>query len=182
MKTKLTGITLAILMSVGIVLFLLPSCDKLKDAAQVKVKYDLPDTYFTIDSLSNLKTEHLLFSETFTANIDSILNANSGSLESASLYVLRLSVVSPQWVTLDWLNSARATITPQGGSPIEVATTVSVNSATRTVEFQAKNLDIASKINGPFLLSIYGDLNGPLPASTIQMLLESGVEIVISPK
>jgi hypothetical protein len=181
MKAKLSGITLVILLSVVTVFFLLPSCDKVKDATQVKVKYDLPDSYFTVDSLAPLKAERMLFSQTFTANIDSIVNANSGSLGKASFYLVRLSIVSPQWVTFDWLNSARATITPQNGLPIEVATTTSVNSTARTVEFEVMNLDVASKVNGPFLLNIYGDLNGPIPAATIQMLLESGIEVAISP-
>jgi hypothetical protein len=181
MKARLTGIALVIFLSMGMVFFLLPSCDTLKDAADVKVKYDLPDTYFTIDSLSQLKAERLLFSQTFTANIDSIVNANTGSLKNANFYLLRLSVVSPEWVTLSWLNSARATITPQGGSPIEVATTTSVNPTARSVEFVIKNLDVASTITGPFILNIYGDLNGPVPAATLHMLLESGVEVVINP-
>jgi len=180
MKANFSGISLLILFSMGIVFFL-PSCDKLKEATEVKVKYDLPDTYFTVDSLSLLKTERLLFSQTFTANIDSIISANNGSLKKASFYLVRVSVVSPEWVKLDWLNSARAVITPQGGSPIEIATTSSINSAARTVDFVVKNLDVASSIDGPFLLSIYGDLNGPVPASSIQMLVKSGIEVVVSP-
>lgn len=181
MKGKLSLITLTLMLGVGILFFLLPSCDKVKEATQIKVKYDLPDRYFTIDSISHLKSEQVLFSESFDANIDSITGANNGLLSNVSFYQLRLTVVSPDWVTLNWLNSARITILPEGGAPIEVAKTVSINSTARTVDFEISDLAGASGINGPFLLTVYGDMSGPVPAESLQMLLESGIQVTINP-
>jgi hypothetical protein len=181
MKLNLSKINFGVMISMGIVFFLFTSCEKIKKATAIDVKYDLPDSYFTLDSVSLLKAEKLLYSETFTANIDSILSANGGSLQNVSFYQVRLSVVSPTWVTFNWLTSARATITPQGGSPIEIATTTNVNSIARSVDFDIKNLDVASSVNGPFVLNIYGNLSGPIPVNSVQMLLESGIKISVSP-
>ncbi len=180
MKPNVLKITFGIFISIGILFFLFPSCEAIKEATQVNVNHDLPDSYFSVDSLSLLKSEKLLFSQTFTVNIDSIIDANGGSLDGVSFYMVQLSVVTPDWITFDWLTSARATITPLGGSPIQVAASTSVNSLTRTVDFVVQNLDVASSVEGPFLLNIYGDLNGPLPAKSIQMLLRSGFKITVN--
>ncbi len=181
MKTRFTWITLMVLLVGGSLFTLMTSCDKLQNAADFKVKYKLPNRTFTIDSLNHLKTEQLLYSHSYTANIDSILGANNGLLGNASFYLLQMSVVSPDWVTLDWLTSARITITPTGGAPIEVATTTSVNPITRIVNFEVKNIDVASAITGPFVVNLYGNLSGPIPSGSIQMLLQSGIEITVSP-
>jgi hypothetical protein len=181
MKARFSRITLMLLLGAGIVFFLLPSCDKVKDATQIKVKYQLPDQIVTLDSVSLLKTEQLLFSQTFTANIDSIIGANDGLLGNVSFYQLQLTVVSPDWVTLNWLNSGRITVTPVGGSPIEVATTLAIDPLGKTVNFEVKNLDVASAVTGPFVMDMYGDLNGPIPTGSIQMLLESGIEVTVNP-
>ncbi len=181
MKTKILSVSLGLIMSVGVLFFLLPSCEQIKDATSFKVKYDLPDQHFTIDSLSHLKTEQVLFTHAYTANIDSILTANSGLLGNATFSYLQLTVVSPDWVTLNWINSARITLTPQGGDPIEVATTLAIDTVARTINFEVKNVDVASNINGPFVLNVYGDLSGPIPTGSIEMLMESGIEITINP-
>jgi hypothetical protein len=181
MKTHLSKISLGILIFLGILLYLFPSCEKIKEATATDVKYDFPDAYFTLDSVSLLKAEKVLFSRTFTANIDSILDANGGSLQNVKYYVVRLSIVTPSWVTLNWLSSARATITPQGKSPIQIATATNINSLERTVDFTLMNLDVASSVKVPFQLNIYGDMNSPLPVKTIQMLVESGIKLSVSP-
>jgi hypothetical protein len=181
MKAKSFLITLTLLLAVGISFFFLPSCAKLKEATTLKVKYDLPDTYFTIDSSALLKSEKVLFTQSFSANIDSIIGSNSGLLNNVSFYQLRVSILSPAWVTLNWLTSARATITPEGGAPIEIATTTTIDNAARTVDFQIKDLDLASKITKPYVLTIYGNLSAPVPVESIDLLFESGIEVSISP-
>ena len=169
MKTRLTWITLMVLLGTGTMFTLLQSCEKIKNAVKVKVDYDLPDKYFTVDSLSHLKSEQLLYSESFTVNIDSIVNANKGELSDASVSQLTMTVVSPTWVTLDWLSSARITLTPIGGSPIEVATTGTINPALKTIDFEVKNVDVATAVTGPFQLDLYGNLTGPISTGSIQV-------------
>jgi hypothetical protein len=181
MKTKSTWITLMVLLGTGMLFTLFPSCEKIKNAIKVKVNYDLPDQYFSVDSLSHLKSEQLLYSESFTVNIDSIVNANKGVLSDASVSELKMTVLSPDWVTLDWLSSARITLTPLGGAPIEVATTGTINPALKTINFEVKNVDVASVVTGPFQLDMYGNLTGPIPTGSIKMLLESGLEVTVSP-
>ncbi len=181
MKAKTAWITLVLLLVAGLTFFSLPSCDKVKQATQFKVKYKLPDRYFSVDSLSHLKTEQVLFTQSYSANLDSIVGANSGLLGAVSFYQLRLNVVSPDWVTLGWINSARITVTPANGAPVEVATTQAISPSSRSIDFVVKNLDLASNINGPFVLNVYGDLSGPIPSGSIQMLLESGIQVTINP-
>lgn len=181
MKTKLAFSAFLLLFGVGLVFFLLPSCDKVQEATNIKVKFALPDRTFTIDSISHLKTEQNLFSQTYNVNIDSILGANQGLLGNVSFYQLQLTVVTPTWVTLNWINSGRITITPAGGSPIEVATTAAIDTLARTINFEVKNLDVAANITGPFVIDLYGDLSGPIPTGSIQMLLESGIEVTVNP-
>ena len=182
MKARFSLITLVVLLVAGMTLFTMQSCDKVKDATAIKVKYKLPDRTFTIDSLTHLKTEQLLYSQTFNVPLDSILGANNnGLLGNVTFYLLQATVVSPAWVTLDWVSSGRITVTPANGAPIEVATTTSIDPLTRTINFQVKNLDIASSINGPFTMDMYGNLTGPIPTGSIQMLLTSGIEITINP-
>jgi hypothetical protein len=181
MKTRLTWITLMVLLVGGSLFTMMTSCDKLQNAADFKVKYKLPNRTFTIDSLNHLKTEQLLYSQSFTANIDSLLGANDGLLGDASFYLLQMSVVSPDWVTLDWLTSARITITPTGGATTVVATATSVDPIARTVNFEVENINIAAAITGPYVVNLYGNLSGPIPAGSIQMLLESGIEVTVNP-
>lgn len=172
---------IVVLISGGLMIFVLPSCEKIKDATRIKVKYDLPNQYFNVDSVSLFKTEKLLFAKSFNTNIDSIVDANKGSLGDVKFSQIKLSVDSPTWVTLSWLASVRATITPEGGSPIEVATSSSIDANARTIDIIVKNTNIASSVKGPFMLSIYGNLNGPVPAAVIRMLLQPELELSISP-
>jgi hypothetical protein len=181
MKTRILLIALLLMTVAAALTFSLSSCDKIAEATQLKIKHELPDRYFTIDSVSYLKTERILFSETMNANLDSIVNSNSGMLGDVNFYLVRLTVVSPAWVNLGWLNSARVAVTPPGGIPFDVATTGTINAANRSVDFVIKNLDQASGINGPFQLTVYGDLKGPLPAAQLYLHLESGVQVTINP-
>lgn len=181
MKTRNSWIAFIFLLSGGIGFFLFPSCEKIKEATQVKVNYDLPNKSFNVDSVAHLKTEQVLYFQSFTANVDSVVKANKGSLKKVTYSRLRLSIVTPTGVTLNWLSSARITITPQGGSPIEVATSTDINSVARSIDFSLKNLDIASNISGPFVVTIYGNLSKPIPVKIIQMVLESSMELSISP-
>jgi len=170
-----------VLLVAGTTLILLPSCAKIKEAVKFKVKYDLPDSHFTIDPLTLLKTEYSLYSQTYTVNIDSILGANKGLVSKINFYKIRLSVVSPDDVTLGWINSARITITPAGGAPFDIATTPVITSTMRSVDFIVKDTDVSSAMNGPFQLDVYGSVKPPFPTSSFELLFQSGLEITISP-
>jgi hypothetical protein len=182
MKTKSTWILLTLLLGFGVSIFLLQSCDKIKEVTTFKVKYDLPDNYFTVDTSTLLKTELLLYSKTYAAiNMDSIVGANNGLVDSVCFYKLKFSIVTPETAKLDWINSARVTITPEGGSPIELASSATINELDRIIDFKMNKLDITSPIKKPFVISLYGTLNGKLPTLPMSVLMESGIEITISP-
>jgi len=183
MKTK-SWITLFLLIGIGISFVLLQSCEKLKEATTFKVKYDLPDSKFTIDSSSllHLKTELELYSQSNPAiNVDSIAGKASGLVESVSFYKLKFSIVTPEAAKINWLNSARITITPEGGLPIEIATSPTINATDRSIDFVVKDVDILATVKKPFIITLFGDLNGTIPTLPMELLLESGLELTISP-
>lgn len=181
MKTRFLLSSLIVTLGIVLVLSHLSSCDKIKEAVKFKVKYNLPDCDIPVDSATFLKTEMALYSKTLTINIDSILGANSGKLDSVSFYKIKLWVVSPATVNLDWINSARMTLTPAGGSPIEVATCPSVAPLVRSVDFVVNKVDISSAMHGSFRIDVYGSVKPPFPTRSFKMLLQSGIELTISP-
>jgi hypothetical protein len=158
-----------------------PSCEKLKQATTFKVKFDLPEGHFAVDSASLLKSEKILFSQTLSVNIDSIAGNASGIVKEVHFYKLRFSVASPDWVKLDWLSSARATITPAGGSPINFAPNAVINSADGYIDFQLADKDVLPALKGSFTITFYGTLNGKIPVTSVEVLSESGIEITLSP-
>lgn len=182
MKTKSSRITLFLLFGAGISLSLLPSCEKIKEATTFKVKYDLPDSHFTLTQTSFLKTEFALYSQSYPAiNIDSIAGKYSGLVDRVSFYKLKFSILSPETAKINWLNSARFTVTADGGLPVEIATSPTINATDRTIDFLMKDVNMLETVKKPFLITIYGDLNGKIPTLPMEVLLESGLELTISP-
>lgn len=181
MKTK-SWITLILLICVGTSFVFLQSCEKIKQAAKFKVKYDLPDTQFTIDTSTFLKSELVLYSQVYSAiNIDSIIGPGAGLVDRVSFYKLRVSIVSPASATINWLSSARITVTPQGGIPIEIATSPTIKATDRSIDFIVKDVDIKATVKKPFIITLYGNLNGNIPTLPMEVLIQSGLEITVSP-
>jgi len=181
MKAKSTWIILLLLLGVGTSFILLQSCEKLKQVTTFKVKYDLPNSHFSIDSTSLLKTEMVLFTQTNPAiNIDSIVG-KSGLVEGVSFYKLKVSIVTPESAKINWLSSARITVMKEGGVPVEIATSPTINATDRSIDFVCKDVDITTIIKKPFNVTLYGNLNGNIPTLPMEVLLESGIEITISP-
>ncbi len=159
MKTN-SWIILPLLLGIGISLVLLQSCEKLKEATTFKITYDLPDSHFTLDSISIslLKTEMVLYSQSNSAiNIDSIAGTHTGLIDRASFYKLKFSIVS------------------------EIATSPIINATDSSIDFVVKDVDMLATVKNPFIITLLGDLNGNIPALPIETLLESGIEITISP-
>ena len=181
MKAKSLWITLVLLLGVGTSFFLLQSCEKLKEVTSFKIKYNLPNSHFSIDSASPLKTEMVLYTQSNSAiNIDSVVG-KSGLVGGVSFYKLRFSIVTPASAEINWLNSARITVAQEGGIPIEVATSPTINATDRSIDFLCKDVDITTIIKKPFNLTLYGNLNGNTPTLPMEVLLESGIQITISP-
>lgn len=182
MKTKLTRVYLLAWLVAAITVVVMPSCEKLKEATTFKVKYDLPDTYFTLDSSTFFKSERVLCTQSMNVNVDSIVGKNAGKLTRIQVYKMRFIIESPQGASLDWLSSARATLTPSGGEPVEIASGITIN-PDHTVDFITKDVDISPELKGPFLLTIYGTLNpgGVVPSNSLQLVFQSGLELSISP-
>jgi hypothetical protein len=181
MKTR-SWITLLLILAAGTSAILLSSCEKLKEATTFKVKYDLPDSRFSIDTSTLLKTEMVLYSQSYPAiNIDSIVGKISGLVEKVSFYKLRFSVVTPQSAKINWLNSARVTVSQNGGLPTEIANSGTINPNDNFIDFKVSDTDIYSTVQNPFVITVYGSMNGTIPTLPMEMLMESGIEITVSP-
>lgn len=182
MKAKFSRLPVLLFLVAAIAFAVLPSCEKLKDATSFKVKYDLPDSRYKIEKLSSFKAEMELFSQSYAAiNIDSIAGSNARFVERVTLYKLKFAVEAPESASLNWLSSARVKITPENGLPIEIATAPVINSTDRTVDFIVKDTDLLSIIQKPFVLTGYGNLNGNIPVLPVELLLQSGLELTITP-
>jgi len=182
MKAKSSWITLSLLLGAGILLFLLQSCDKIKEATTFKIKYDLPDSRYTIDQSTFLKTEMMLFSQKYPAvNIDSIVGKRTGLVDKVTFYKLKFSIVTPETATINWLTSARITVNTDGGLPVEIATSPTINASDRSIDFLVKDVDILSTIKKPYTITLYGNLNGNIPTLPMEVLMQSGIEITVSP-
>jgi len=181
MKTKMFGISFLLLLSTGISLFFLPSCEKLKEATTFKIKVDLPDGHYNLKSITQLKSEQVLFSQSSSINIDSIVGARNGLVEGVSFYKLRFSITSPETAKLNWLDSARVRVSSEGGTPVDIATSPTINAGDRSIDFVVKDVDVLKIVKKPFTITLLGNLNGNMPILPMEVLLESGIEITISP-
>jgi len=180
-KTKLSGIALSLLLGIGISLFLLTSCEKLKEITTFKVKVDLPDGRYNLENITHLKSEQVLFSQTSTINLDSIVGSRNGLVERVSFYKLRFSIVAPETAKLNWLDSARVRVSSDGGAPIDIATSPTINATDSSIDFVVKDADVLKIVKKPFTITLLGNLNGNLPTLPMEVLLESGIEITICP-
>ncbi len=184
MKKNFVFKTLFVLVALVAVLFVVPSCDKVKDLAEFDVPYTLPDVHFTIDSVDYLpKTEQLLVQQTMTLNVDSIIQEHGlDGIGETQFEYIRLAVESPAWVNFSWLNSARVTVSAQGLSETQIAAIASISPDGRSVDLQLSNTDVSSTIStGSFVLKVYGDITPPLPAGTIGLLLRSKIKMTVQP-
>jgi hypothetical protein len=181
MKAKSSWIALLLLLVMGTSFVLLQSCEKLKEVTTFKVKFNLPNSHFSIDSTSLLKTEMVLYTQSNSAiNIDSIVG-NSGLVAGVNFYKLKFSILTPESAKINWLSSARITVAQEGGIPVEIATSPTINATDRSIDFLCKDFDITAIIKKPFNITLYGNLNGNTPTLPMEVLLESGIEIAISP-
>jgi hypothetical protein len=181
MKTNLSRISLLLLLVVGISFSFLPSCEKLKEATTFKVKVDLPDSRYNLDTVTYLKSEQVLFSQSSSINIDSIVGSRNGLVERVSFYKLRFSITTPETAKLNWLDSARVRVTTDGGMPIEIATSPTINVTDSSIDFVVKDVDVIEIVKKPFIITLLGNLNGNIPTLPMGVLLESGIEITICP-
>jgi len=72
-------------------------------------------------------------------------------------------------------------VTSDGGAPIEIATSPVINATDSSIDFLVKEVDVLAVLKKPFILTIYGNLNGNIPTLPMDLKLESGIEITLSP-
>lgn len=184
MKTRIRLLP-SVLLSAGILLGLaMSSCDKVKELAEFDISYNNPDIRFTIDSLDYLpKSERLLVQQTLSVNIDSIIQKHElEGIKNASFEQVRLEVESPPQVNFNWLNSARVTVSATGLTETQIAATGAFSPDGRAVDLELSNLQVLSFISaGPFTLRVYGDINPPLPANLIVLLLKTKIKMTVQP-
>jgi len=182
MRAKLSLITLLFLLSASLSSIFLTSCEQLQEATTFKVPVNLPDSRYTIDQSSFLKSEMEMFSKSYPAmNIDSIAGSYAGYVKRVSFYKLKLSIVAPESAKLNFLTSARITVIPEGGLPVEIATSPTINANDRSIDFELKDVDILTVIKKRFTVTLFGNPNGTIPTLPMDVLMENGLEFTISP-
>jgi hypothetical protein len=160
------------------------SCEKIEDLASFDITYSNPDLGFTVDSVAFLqKSEVLLFQKILSINIDSIISKHElDGIENAQFETVMLNIESPDGVNFNWFTSGRVTVSSMDLSETEIASTTSVPNDSRSIEFVLTNKEVLSTIKADrFTLKLYGKVAPPIPARTLQMVLESKIKMRVLP-
>ncbi|NQV01983.1 MAG: hypothetical protein HQ542_05020 [Bacteroidia bacterium] len=184
MKSKIS-----IAVTTGLLLSLLnfSNCNRVKDLVAFDVIYTLPTTSFTYVPSSVKGGEDLLFSDAIEANLDSILNANgfsAGLVGNTQFIECTVSIAQPSALTFGWLQSARGEISDNPGfSPAsEVGRVVNNDPNATTVVLLVNNTNIRPYLGAKFFyFRVFGELNGPVPAEFVEMVIEGKLLMHLEP-
>ena len=156
------------------------SCEKIEDLASFDITYSNPNLMFSVDSMAYLpKSEVILFRKTLSINIDSIISKHElDGIENAKFETVILEIESPDNGNFNWLSTGRVTVSAMDLSETEIASTTSIPTDSRSIEFVLTNKEVLSTIKADsFTLKLYGDVAPPIPVKTLQMVLESKIKM-----
>lgn len=160
------------------------SCEKIEDLDSFDITYSNPNLMFTVDSMAYLsKSEVILFQETLSINIDSIISKHElDGIENATFETVVIKIKSPGDANLDWLTSCRVLVSAMDMRETEIAPITFVSKNSRSLEFELTNKEVLSTIKADsFILKLYGNVAPPVPAKTLQMVLESKIKMRVLP-
>lgn len=161
------------------------SCEKIKEAAEFDLLYNVPEVSFNVDSTAvSIAGEEVIALETsIFIDVDSLNRRhNLKKIESARFDFIRLQVVSPTNINLNWLKSLRATLRAEGMPETEIATYVNEGEQDLIVDMVQNNSNITPfLLKKQFYLRIYTQFNPPLPVRTVTMLMNSRIRITVQP-
>lgn len=173
---------LAFLLVLPLFLF---SCEAIEDATQFDISQPLPDVEITVDTNTfTTSGVEVLIAETSTSlNLDSIKEAHGlESFEAAEFDYVKLELVNPADVNLDWIQSLRATVSTPSIAETDVATYTRVNPAGNSIDLTLNEQAVLNYVtSNTFSIKVYAKVTLPLPAPVIDMLLKSKLKMTVQP-
>jgi hypothetical protein len=163
------------------------SCKKASQLAAFDVIYTFPKVYFSYGP-KNLKIQEVtVYTGKLTINMDSILSANhipSGVIGSAYLTRLAIVITAPPEATFNWLASVRmvgcADSTFQQST--ELGTATGIDPLATRIDLALKEVDIRPILfKNSYYVRVLATPSGQLPASSMNMYLDSQIKIRIEP-
>ncbi len=185
MKTK-TFVSLCLLLAISLAFF--SSCNKVKDLATFDVTYNLPSIPFTYTPVTLKSGEVILYSGSYSINLDSLLNAHgysSGLIENTEFSYIGITITEPETANFNWLYTGSVVVsqTPTFDSSAVVGTVVNdTTTGSKSITLTMNNVNIRPYLNtSQFYFRILAQTNGPVPYSWIMMYINSQLKLTISP-
>jgi len=161
------------------------SCDAIKDATQFDISYTLPDQEVNVDTttFSASGVEQLVAEGTVTINLDSLKQAHDlEGFEAAEFDYVKLELLTPQDIDLNWIQSIRATVSTPTIAETDVATYTKASQVSNVIDIQVADVAVLDyMMQSTFTIKIYAKATLPLPAPQIDMLLKSKLKITVQP-
>ncbi|MGE5381917.1 MAG: hypothetical protein ACM3PX_00670 [Omnitrophica WOR_2 bacterium] len=184
MKTR--NLKYSLLPAIAILVLSITSCQKIKDAAQFDLLYNVPESTITVDSVivQHAGNEVLILAKTISINLDSIKRKhNLSAFKDAKFDFIRLLADQPENMNLDWIKTLRATVTAPGISETDVASyTAAAPTGKPSLDMVIGGNSITSfMMEQNFTLKIYIEVTPPLPADVMKVLLDSRIRITVQP-
>jgi hypothetical protein len=167
--------------------FTITSCSKAKQLSAFDVVYTLPKVYFSYTVKSLKLPEVTIYTGKLSINLDSILSANnfpSGVIASAYLSRLAMVITAPPGATFNWLKSVRMVGSADSTflHPTDLGSDTLIDPNATTIDLALKNVDIKPILfKNNFYLKILATPSGQIPASSINMYLDSQIKLHIEP-
>ena len=168
-------------------LFTITSCNKAKQLAAFDVIYTFPKVYFSYAPKDQKLPEVTLYTGMLAINFDSILNANyipSGIIASAYLSRFAMVITAPQEATFNWLESVRMVGSADSTFQqiTDLGSDTAVDPGAKSINLVLNKVDIKPILfKNSYYLKILATPRGQIPASSINMYLDSQIKLHIEP-
>ncbi len=183
MKTNFRNLFLSILtvlLAIGI-----SGCEKIKEAAEFDLYYNVPEAEITVDStiLEFTGNDTMMLQQSMVISFDSIKKKHDfDKVKSAKFDYIRLEVKSPPHANLNWINYLRATISAEGLDETEVGVYNGDNGSKPTIDLELTDTSVLPFIlKERIILRLYVRASPPLPAPEVTLNLVSRIRITIQP-
>ena len=164
------------------------SCSKAKELAAFDVTYTFPKVYFSYTARDQMKLpEVTLYTGKLAINLDSILSANhipSGIIASAALSRMAMVITAPPGATFNWLESVRMIGSADSTflNPTNLGSYTVTDPNVTTIDLALEKVDIKPILfKNSYYLRILATPSGQIPASSINMYLDSQIKLHIEP-
>jgi hypothetical protein len=166
---------------------ILGSCNEARKLTAFDVIYNLPKVTFSYAAKDLKITELTIYSGKLTIKFDSILNANqipSGIIASAYLTRLAMVITAPPEATFNWLSAV--SILGSADSTFQqttlLGTATGIDPTTKNINLVLTNVDIRPILfKNSYYVEIVATPSGQVPASSINMYLDTQVKLHIEP-